>query len=150
MGMDVAMTVSRFRRHGAPLARFGAVGVFNVLTEFGVFALLVHFGAHLLAANTVGFLCANIQSYIVNSHVTFRNGGAPAKLSFHAYGRFLAAHLLSLAISSAFILVFSSHIGPFAAKGAAVLFGFVANYTMSSLFVFRDHKPHKGGSESQD
>lgn len=134
----LSSAVSRVRRHSGAMARFGAVGVGNVITEFAVFGLLMHFGLSPVAANAVGFLCANIQSYIVNAHVTFRRNGAPAQLSWPGYRRFFLAHCLSLAISTSFIIAFGRYIGPYFAKAAAVGFGFLANYSMSALFVYRD------------
>ncbi|MEZ5915487.1 MAG: GtrA family protein [Parvularculaceae bacterium] len=127
----------RLRRHYGAIMRFGVVGVGNVLTEFLVFNILMKAGFTLLAANAAGFLCANIQSYLVNAHVTFREDGAPAALSCKRYLRFFLAHSLSLAISTAFIAAFADAIGPNPAKLAAVGFGFIANYSMSALFVFR-------------
>lgn len=119
------------------MARFGLVGVGNLATEFAVFNLLMHSGLAILAANAAGFLCANIQSYFVNAHVTFRENGAAARRSLRNYARFFLAHVLSLAISTGFIAAFADDIGPNLAKLAAVGFGFVANYSMSALFVFR-------------
>lgn len=119
------------------MARFGLVGVGNLITEFAVFNVLMQAGLAILAANAVGFLCANIQSYLVNAHVTFRENGAAAPLSLRSYVRFFLAHCLSLAISTSFIAAFADEIGPNLAKLAAVGFGFIANYSMSALFVFR-------------
>ncbi len=146
--LSAAAIRSKVKRHSGAIARFGAVGVANTITEFAVFGALLHLGAAALVANAAGFLCANIQSYIVNAHVTFREDGAPAKLSLPRYGRFFMAHCLSLAISTAFIILFAGHIGPFLAKLAAVGFGFFANYTMSALFVFR--KPGAPRQEADD
>lgn len=131
----------RMRRHSGPMARFGAVGVGNLTTEFLVFGALLQFGVTPLVANAFSFLCANIQSYIVNAHVTFRKDGARGPISFPGYGRFFLAHGLSLGISTTFIIALGDHIGPFLAKAAAVGFGFVANYTMSARFVFKPTKP---------
>lgn len=128
---------ARVRRRSGEMARFGAVGVGNTLTEFVVFGVLLHFGVAPLVANTASFLCSNFQSYVVNAHVTFRIDGAAAAKTFAGYRRFFLAHCLSLAISTAFIIAFADAIGPFLAKVAAVGFGFVANYSMSALFVFR-------------
>ncbi|MEZ5894660.1 MAG: GtrA family protein [Parvularculaceae bacterium] len=142
------MTADRVRRHSGAIMRFGLVGVGNIITEFAVFNALLHSGLQIFAANGLGFLAANIQSYVVNAHVTFRADGAPARLSLPNYGRFLAAHLLSLAISTVFIAAFAHRIGPNMAKLAAVGFGFVANYAMSALFVFRRAQKDDSGSES--
>ena len=145
----LSVSAARVRRHSGAMMRFGAVGVGNLITEFTVFGLLMHFfGLTPVMANALGFLCANIQSYIVNAHVTFRKDGAPAQLTLKGYRRFFLAHCLSLGISTGFIIAFAGHIGPFLAKAAAVGFGFLANYTMSALFVFRRLADSDLGSES--
>ncbi|NWG92853.1 MAG: GtrA family protein [Parvularculaceae bacterium] len=146
MQISAPAVSARLRRHSGAMARFGAVGVGNVVTEFAVFAALLHAGLPVLAANTCGFLSANAQSYVVNAHVTFRKDGAAATLSWPGYRRFFLAHCLSLAMSTAFILAFAGAIGPFAAKAAAALFGFIANYAMSALFVFRERGPRDAAS----
>jgi len=135
----------RLKRHTNGLARFGAIGVFNVLTEFTVFTILLKLDVIPLAANALGFLAANIQSYLANANLTFRENGRAAKLSLPGYGRFFAAHSLTLVISTGFIAFlgpalgrhFGHDLGMIAAKAPAVAFGFIANYAMSSLFVFR-------------
>lgn len=136
----LTQSVDRVRRHSGAMARFGAVGVGNVTTEFLVFGALLHFGLTPVVANFFSFLCANVQSYVVNAHVTFRKDGVRGPISLPGYGRFFLAHCLSLAISTSFIIFLGPHIGPFIAKAAAIGFGFVANYTMSALFVFRPAK----------
>lgn len=148
MNASLLAAASRLRRHTGAMARFGAVGVGNLFTEFLVFGVLMHIGLAPVAANALGFLCANIQSYIVNAHVTFRKDGAAAPLAWRGYRRFFLAHCLSLAISTAFIIALGDHIGPYLAKAAAVGFGFLANYTMSALFVFPEGGRRKESSES--
>lgn len=147
MAPNKASVPSRFRHHSGALARFGVVGVGNTITEFAVFGVLVHFGVAPLVANVAGFACANIQSYVVNAHVTFRKDGAAAPLSWTSYRRFLLAHCLSLAISTGFIIVLGGRIGPYLAKAAAVVFGFAANYAMSALFVFKRQPPEKAAGD---
>ncbi len=137
-------TADRVRRHSGAMARFGVVGVGNTLTEFLIFGALLHFGVSAIGANAIGFLCANIQSYVVNAHVTFRKDGAAALMSIRGYGRFFLAHCLSLAISTLFIILFADDVGPFLAKVAAAGFGFLANYSMSALFVFRKKNDEAG------
>lgn len=137
MASKFVASIDRMRRHSDRMARFGAVGVGNVTTEFLVFGALLHAGIVPVAANALSFLCANVQSYVVNAHVTFRKDGARGPMSFTSYGRFFLAHCLSLAISTSFIVFLGPHIGLFVAKAAAIGIGFAANYTMSSLFVFQ-------------
>jgi len=123
-------------RHAGGIARFGAVGVFNVATEFTVFGLLVAAGVMPLTANACGFLCANGQSYLANACFTFRSNGRPATLSLRAYGRFFAAHCAALGVSTTALLSLGPVIGLFEAKAVAVVASFLINYVMSALFVF--------------
>lgn len=145
---NLSLQAGILRRHSGAMARFGVVGVGNLATEFAVFNILMHAGLAILAANAIGFVCANLQSYFINAHVTFRENGAAAPKSLRSYLRFFLAHCLSLAISTAFIAAFAGEIGPNLAKLAAVGFGFVANYSMSALFVFRKASPGESGFES--
>lgn len=123
-------------RHANGLMKFGAVGVFNVATEFTVFGLLIAAGIAPLAANACGFLCANGQSYLANASFTFRENGKGAPLSFRAYARFFAAHCAALGVSTTFLIALGPAIGLFEAKALAVGVSFLLNYAMSALFVF--------------
>ncbi len=123
-------------RHANGLFRFGAVGVFNVATEFTVFGLLIAAGVTPLAANACGFLCANGQSYLANASFTFRADGKGAPLSWRAYARFFAAHCAALGVSTTFLIALGPAIGLFEAKALAVGVSFLLNYAMSAAFVF--------------
>jgi putative flippase GtrA len=125
-----------FARHAAGLAKFGAVGVLNVATEFTVFGLMVAAGVTPLAANACGFLCANGQSYLANASFTFRENGKGAPLSFRAYARFFAAHCAALGVSTTSLIALGPAIGLFEAKALAVGVSFLLNYAMSAAFVF--------------
>ncbi|HBK90523.1 MAG TPA: hypothetical protein DDZ68_02500 [Parvularcula sp.] len=123
-------------RHGQGLAKFGAVGVFNVATEFTVFGLMIAAGVTPVVANAFGFLCANGQSYLANASFTFRENGKGAPLSLRAYARFFAAHCAALGVSTTFLIALGPAIGLFEAKALAVGVSFVLNYAMSAAFVF--------------
>lgn len=133
-------------RRGAFL--FGLIGVLNAATDFAVYSAGVFIGLHPVLANVVAFLCANVQSYRVNAAVTFRREGRSAEVSLPGYLKFAAAHLLGLAISTAFIVAFSGAIGPIGAKAGSVLFSAASNYVLSAYFVFRPGKATRGGTES--
>lgn len=130
--------------HGRRFALFGGVGVVNTATDFATFAALVAAGVSPVAANGAAFLVANTQSYWLNSRVTFRDGGGPARLSFGGYGKFLGAHIVSLAISTAMIAAFAGVIGAVGAKAVAAIFTLAWNYMMSAHFVFRAEAPGRG------
>lgn len=130
-------------RHTNGLLRFGAVGVFNVATEFTVFGALIAAGVTPLAANALGFLCANGQSYLANASFTFRENGRPAPLSLGAYARFFAAHCAALGVSTTFLIVLGPALGLFEAKALAVGVSFLLNYAMSAAFVFGREGPRR-------
>ena len=119
------------------MARFGGVGVVNTIVDFAVFVGLVTAGAAPIVANGAGFLVANAQSYLLNSKVTFRQQGRAARVSLGGYLRFVAAHALSLAISTAMIALLADRIGVLQTKVLATVVTFLWNYTISVLFVFK-------------
>lgn len=124
------------RGEGRRMIRFGGVGVVNTITDFALFGALIAAGASPAPANIAGFLGANLQSYLLNSRITFRVGGRPAALSPPGYMKFLAAHAMSLVASTAMVVILADRVGPLPAKAAAVGFTFVWNYAMSAIFVF--------------
>lgn len=140
--------VAAARRQGGRIAKFGGVGLANTAVDFAVYAVLVAAGAPLLLANVASFAVANAQSYLLNSRITFRDAGGAARISFGGYGKFLAAHLMSLAISTAIIAIFADRWGPMASKASAAFFTFVWNYATSAILVFRRTRATTAGGEA--
>lgn len=136
------------RRHGGRMVLFGAVGLVNSLTDFLIYAALVAAGTPPALANVAGFAAANVQSYLVNARVTFREAGRAAPVSIAGYGKFVGAHLVSLVVSTLMILMLADRVGPYASKAGAMVFTLVWNYATSTLLVFgpRAPKPGAGGS----
>ena len=98
-----------------------------------------------VAANVIGFLGANAQSYFLNARFTFREGGRSSPITLAGYGKFAAAHIASLIISTLMIIALADSIGAFAAKIAALGFTFVWNYSTTALFVFK----RRGGEDGR-
>lgn len=119
------------------MLRFGGAGLASAVVDFATFAAAIGAGAPPAAANIGAFLVANAQSYVLNARLTFVTAGSPAPLSWRAYGRFLAAHLLSLAASTAIVAGLAPHLGPWPAKIVAALVAAAWNYCASHYFVFR-------------
>ncbi|NNL90463.1 MAG: GtrA family protein [Marinicaulis sp.] len=125
------------KRHSGQFLKFGIVGGFNTGLDFLVYTIVVVMGAPPVLSNIIAFAVANPTSFFVNSRFTFRRDGRPAKLSFSKYGKFLAAHLASLLISTSIVWAFASEIGAFSAKFAAIVVTVFINYTASALLVFK-------------
>lgn len=135
------------REHGRGAALFSAFGLVNSVTDLAVFSVAVLLGVNAAAANGLAFLVANLQSYFLNGKVTFRQSGQSARLSVSGYAKFCSAHLIGLAVSTLVILTLAERVGPFGAKGVAVLASVGFNYAMSAMLVFRT--PKNEGSESR-
>lgn len=125
------------RKHGRGLFLFALVGVANTIVDFSIYGACVVLGVPPALANIIAFAAANPFSYAVNARVTFRNGAGPAPMSFSGYGKFCAAHLLSLAISTGLVFWFAPLIGPFLAKAFAIAVTVFINYFASAFLVFR-------------
>ncbi len=130
------MGVASASDHSGRFVLFAAVGVFNTAVDFVVFSAAVFLGFAPALANILAFAAANPLSYVINAKVTFRRNARAAAMSFPGYGKFLTAHLASLAISTAVVFFFAPRIGPFAAKAAAVGVTVFINYFASAFLVF--------------
>ncbi|MEO0399230.1 MAG: GtrA family protein [Pseudomonadota bacterium] len=125
-------------KHAVRISRFGGVGFVAALIDGAGFVVFSSFGAPLIAANALGFLVANIFSYVANGRLTFRQAGAPPRLSPLGYGKFLSAHLVGLAASTLVLIAFAPSLGAWGAKGVAIIVAFALNYFFTARFVFAD------------
>lgn len=125
------------KHRGGQFFRFGAVGVVNTAVDFTIYAIGLALGLAPALANIAAFSVANVFSYVVNAQVTFRENGAAAPMSLKGYGAFWAAHLVSVAISTAIVFFFADRIGPLAAKVVAVAVTVFINYGASAFLVFK-------------
>ena len=123
-------------RHPRQVALFSSVGVLNTVLDFVVYSAAILLGMSPALANVAGFAAANPFSYAVNARVTFRTEGQRAATSFRGYGKFLAAHLVSLVISTTAVHYLALQFGPFVAKICVIFLTLAINYGASALFVF--------------
>lgn len=114
--------------------RFCVVGVANTLVHVGAVMGLAD-GAHIAPplANVLAFCIANVFSYFVNTHWTFRT-----RASWAIYTRFLAVSLVGAglswgAVECALLMHLHYLIGVVASIGAVAVVG----YGLNRLFVFR-------------
>jgi len=107
--------------------RFAIVGVANAAIDLVVFALLLRSGVWPLTANVLAWGVAVSFSYLVNSRWSFDRD---ANLStVHSVARFVSlGALISLGVSSGFIVALSSVIGVWPAKIVGLLVAAVLNF----------------------
>jgi putative flippase GtrA len=136
-------------QNGRRFFLFGVVGVVNTLVDFAAFSAALALGVTPALANILAFATANPLSYIINGKVTFRSASGPAALSFGAYAKFCAAHLVSLAISTGLVFWLSPVTGAIPAKLLAVAATLLINFLTSSAIVFgAGEKRSAEGAES--
>jgi putative flippase GtrA len=131
----------RWRHLVHELAKFGIVGAFNTVLDFGL-ANLLHLGLKWpsLAAKTASVAVAATSSYFMNRHWTFRHR---AKTGLRReYSLFFLLNAVGLLIAAACIVVVEDGFGKTGAlwfnlaQVAGLAFGMVFRFTTYKRWVF--------------
>jgi putative flippase GtrA len=93
----------------------------------------------LVTANTMSWAVAVSCSYVMNSFVTFA-AESGRRLRWRDYGTFVASGILGAIANTTALVIAAGFMPVLAAKGCAILCGFVVNFSMSHFVVFR-HRP---------
>jgi putative flippase GtrA len=118
------------------MARFGVVGLINFGIDTGIFFLaLATVTSSLVVANVLAWTVAVSSSYVMNSKFTFAEHSK--QLNFGAYLAFAVTQIGGLVANTAVVLIAAPFMPLLAAKFLAVIAGFVVNFTLARLFVFR-------------
>jgi len=149
---------------------FAMVGVVNALIDAAVFltaymylnasdaalrllaALVAQCGcmrfetATLVVPNVLSWLIAVSCSYVMNSFITFA-AESGRQLRWRAYGTFVASGLLGATANTVALVVAAPVMPILAAKGCAIVAGFVVNFSMSHFVVFR--RPRDAAEEAR-
>ena len=87
----------------------------------------------------MSWLVAVSCSYVMNSFITFA-AESGRRLRWKDYGTFVVSGILG-AVANTTTLVVAAHFMPvLAAKGCAILAGFVVNFSMTHFVVFRPRR----------
>lgn len=117
------------------LWRYYQAGVVNTLFGFGLYAVLVHGGMNIFAAQIVSHFSGAAFNYVTYSRHVFRDAG-PAKL------RFALSYVVNYAISVAALAVLArAFASPYVAGLLATLITSLINYAMLKLAVFVVRRP---------
>jgi len=118
-------------------ASFALIGLINTLIDLGVFLSARNvLGLALVPANVLAWLVAVSFSYVMNSFTTFATESG-RKLSWRAYGAFVASGLVGVTASTTTLVLLSYVIPELAAKLAAIGVSFLVNFSLSHFVVFR-------------
>ena len=119
--------------------RFMGVGVLNTLLDAAVYIVLtrelVVFADHLVVAKFLSFLAGTVSSLLFNRYWTF---GIRSRLTWGEVMRFYAMTSVSITLNVALMNLFVS-VGVYdlVALGVTTVFTFVANFTLSKVWVFK-------------
>ena len=123
------------------IIRYSAVGVVNTISDFTIFSVLYYlFGVHVLVANTLAFLFAVSQSYVLNKTWTFREYQDPG-ISVSRPGRryflFIAINMGGLCISNTTVYLLVDYYPALIAKIAAAVLVLIWGFFLSRRYVFQ-------------
>ena len=99
-----------------------------------------HTSIVLIAANITSWLIAVSCSYVMNTHITFA-AESGRQLRWKSYGTFAASGVLGALVNTTVLVIAAKFMPVLAAKGVAILAGFVVNFSMSHFVVFRTRRP---------
>ena len=118
---------------------YALVGLVNTAVDYAVFlAAHVVLGLPLVAANTLSWMVAVSNSYLLNSTITFA-AESGRKLRWSAYFTFVASGILGWITNTAALLVGVEVLvlPVWLAKLLAVMASFIVNFSLSHFVVFR-------------
>jgi putative flippase GtrA len=130
-----AHAILRTRRHWVQLGKFCVVGAIGYVINLAVYATLIHFDVHYLAAATVSFLVAVTSNYTWNRLWTFhdRRGGVAMQGA-----RFLVVSLASLAANLLVLHVLITFgAGKLLGQAIAIVLVTPLNFVGNKLWSFR-------------
>ena len=118
--------------------RFATVGVLGAVVDLSVYMTALHFGAWVLAARTLSFICGTTTAYVLNRRWTFgAEGGARQATGFALlYG---TTFFVIIGVNALALAVLPEHSWTVTwAWALSQGFGTVCNFVMLRLVVFRE------------
>ena len=115
---------------------FGLIGFVNAGVDAASFFVALHtITDNLIVANVCAWVVAVTCSYVLNSRFTF--GKTPR---FNDYLFFAATQVGGLVANTTALVLTAPYVPLLVAKIIAIGFGFVVNFTLARLIVFRTPK----------
>ena len=120
----------------AKAVRFAVVGVFNTGVDIATFSLLFYIlEIQLIIANSIGYLAAASNSFLLNKYWTFSETRRRGRVRYQ-FGLFLALGLIGLGLSNIVVWSLAAYIPEIFAKLLSVGILFVWNFGTSRFIVF--------------
>jgi len=130
------VTKSLQNKHAREFVKYSIVGGVGTVIDFGVLLLLVEiFGVAVLVANTISFVLAATNNYVLNNIWKFREKNKTLRTQ---YAKFLLVSIVALAINTVLMKVFVM-LGMWYVSAKILIIGIVVfwNYLGNKLWTFR-------------
>jgi putative flippase GtrA len=119
------------------VARFTVVGVINTGVDIAIFSLLFYvIQMPLLVANSIAYLTAATNSFVLNKYWTFSETRHHGR-AHHQFGVFLVLGLIGLGLSNIVVWWLAAYVPEIVAKALSVGVLFVWNLGTSRFIVFQ-------------
>ena len=107
-----AIVPNKYKDHVPQFIRFCMVGVLNAIIDFSVLNILsfttkIYHGPWIILFNTISFIIAVTNSYIVNQRWTFRHNNPKSKTQF---GKFILVNIGGTLINSAIVFIITTYV----------------------------------------
>lgn len=118
-------------------AKFGIVGVTNVLVTYGIYYLLVFFRLNYLIANTIGYVAGILNSYYWNNKYVFKNNiNSNAKKLMKVFISYFVTYILNIVLLS--ILVQKIGLSETVAPVIVIVVTIPVNFVLNKFWAFRE------------
>ena len=125
----------QLRESANTFIKYCAVGAIGTAIDFGILLLLVEaFSAPVIASNTVSFIAAATNNYILNKKWTFKDSDTRL---IRQYGKFLAVSAMGLIINSVLMyLMVRAGVWYVSAKAVIIAIVLFWNFIANSIWTF--------------
>lgn len=114
--------------------KFGLVGVINTIISIVIFNILNFIGADILVANTIGYICGMLNSYLFNNRWVFKVNSK----EISTIGKFIVVNLITMLINNLILMLLVTYISVNAtvAQIIALIFTTVINFIGNKFWTF--------------
>lgn len=115
--------------------KFGLVGVLNTIITIVVFNILRFVDINIVVANTTGYICGMINSYLWNNRWVFKSNSK----DISTVAKFIVVNAITMIINNCILILLVQKIGinEVIAQCGALVLTTVINFIGSKLWIFK-------------
>lgn len=115
--------------------KFGLVGVLNTVITIVVFNILRFADINIVVANTTGYICGMVNSYLWNNRWVFKSNSKDVS----TVAKFIVVNAITMLINNCILILLVQNIGinEVIAQCGALVLTTVINFIGSKLWIFK-------------